>query len=273
MLTGLLLGLMTCSGALLKDMTPPEVDALLGRLLVEQPAFEARLSALARAGLGTPYEAGPLGEGPDGAHDQDPLMDLGRVDCVTYVEQTAALAASSSHAEAFALLQRIRYRDGVIGYEERNHFLVTDWLPNNPWARDVTAALGAPLAETTRTISRREFFARVGAEGLGADTPDKTVTVAYLPREHAAAHLDAFPDPALVVFIGARPDWLFALHCGFYLRAHEGGGKLYHASSRGKGVVAEDLAAYIESQERYLGVMVYALESPAPVETSGGPAR
>ena len=149
--------------AVFMAVTLPELDqAGLDHAITEtaaaQPSFESRVAHFAREALGTDYHDGPLGEGPDGTHDQDPLVDWTRVDCVTYVEQTVAFAAARSYTEAFEGLQRIRYREGVIGYETRNHFMLADWAQANPWCVDVSRELGVETTALTRTISKRDFF-------------------------------------------------------------------------------------------------------------------
>lgn len=243
------------------ELSPAGVDQYLAALRAREGAFAGRLAVVARDSVGTPYAAGPLGEGPSGEYDTDPLMDLSRMDCVTFIEQSVALAASPSHAEAFALLQRIRYAGGRIDYESRNHFMITDWLANNPWCRDITDTLGAPTREVTRTISRRSFFERVNAPELGADTPDVRHTLVYIPRDGVGDALPGMPSPAMVLFVG-KLDWLFILHGGLFVRDAGGEGMLYHASSQAGEVVGASLEAYLAGQERYIGMTVYALESP-----------
>lgn len=245
------------------EMTPAETGAWLKALHEKHASYAARLDAVARAAADTPYAGGPLGEGPSGAYDPDPLMDLTRVDCVTYIEQCAALAARLSYREAWDTLQRIRYRDGIIGFETRNHFMVADWLANNTWCADRTAQLGVPVQTLTRTISRKDFFKRVDAPALGQDLPGEEITIQYVATNDAVAAKDTLPTPGLVVFVG-NIDWLFALHTGLYLRDDGGAGGLWHASSRAERVVRTDLVAYLEEHaERYRGFMVFEVGAPA----------
>jgi hypothetical protein len=261
----LLIGFALTFGAAprVSQMTPAEVSAYLADLHVNHPAYADRLAQVVRDSAGTPYAPGPLGEGPDGKYDTDPLMDLGRVDCVTFIEQAAALAASETYGEAHALLQRIRYKDGRVDYEHRNHFMISDWVANNcGWCRETTGNAGAPVATVTRTISRRDFFDKVEAPDLGEDTPDEAITLTYIPSAEAGAALDGIEAPTLAVFIG-NIDWLFALHTGLLIPRDDGPPRLYHASSKEKKVVAVSLTDYLEEQGgRYLGIALYALEEP-----------
>ncbi|MCC6145100.1 MAG: DUF1460 domain-containing protein [Candidatus Hydrogenedentes bacterium] len=247
---------------------PADVDAYLHDLFQSHAGFDNRLLEVIRQGIDTPYQDGPLGEGPDGKHDRDPLIDLSHVDCVTYVEQSIALAACPSYDQAFQKLQEIRYKEGKIDFETRNHFMIADWIPNNGWVKDATGTLGVDLVSLTRTISKRDFFPLVKAPELGQDTPDQTYTVQYVPANQVAAALPKMPSPALVLLIGAKPDWLFVVHCGFFVREADGTGKLYHASSKAGKVVAQDLEAYLKDSTRHLGFKVYTIGDPGPAASS-----
>lgn len=82
--------------------------------------------------LGLPYGLnGPLGEGESGRYDQDPLFRFDTFDCTTFVETVISLARSSSLEQFEDTMNRIRYRNGVVDYLERNHFPEKQWIPNN----------------------------------------------------------------------------------------------------------------------------------------------
>ncbi len=256
------IAILVLGAPVLGGMGPAGVDAYLSDVRRACPSFQDRLARVARDALGTPYANGPLGEGPKGKHDQDPLIDLGRVDCVTYVEQTVALAASASYEDAFDLLQRIRYREGRVDFASRNHFMITDWLSNNRWCEAVTSALDTPVVEVTRTIRKKDYFKRVNAPELGQDLPDLVRTITVVPPKHAARAARKLTEAALIIFVG-KVDWLFALHCGLYLPDEAGGGKLYHASSKAGKVAAVDLAEYMQQNAtRYVGFAAYTIEKP-----------
>jgi D-alanyl-D-alanine carboxypeptidase/D-alanyl-D-alanine-endopeptidase (penicillin-binding protein 4) len=249
------------AAAPLYQMSMADADSCLAELFARQANFSARVVELVKQSVGTPYAGDPLGEGPGAKYDADPLMDLRRVDCVTFIEQAIALAASKSYQEAFDLLQKIRYRHGQIGYEHRNHFMVADWIANNAFCRSVTQALEAPTETVTRTISRRRFFEKKNARELGKAIPDQTISLAYVPVSQVAQAEKHLPSPALIVFIG-KLDWLFAVHCGLYVRDETGQGLLYHASSTEGKVVTTDFATPFENTSRYLGFTAYAIDDP-----------
>lgn len=245
------------------DMDDTAVDKYVHQLRSEHATFEERLAAVAEDSLGTDYADGPLGEGPAGQYDTDPLIDFARVDCVTFMEQTIALAAGHGYEDVFDLLQSIRYKDGVIDYESRNHFFVTDWIENNPFCVEVTADLDVPTRTIKRTISREDFFERVNAPGLGADTPNRAEGLIVVPPQHVEQAEQTIPSPSIVVFVG-KVEWLFALHTGLFIRGEDGVGRLYHASSKSGEVVAVDLGEYVKEQEgRYVGIATYRVTAPA----------
>ncbi|HEX7051230.1 MAG TPA: N-acetylmuramoyl-L-alanine amidase-like domain-containing protein [Longimicrobiales bacterium] len=104
------------------------------------------LARLGRTFVGTPYVAHTLDvEGPERL-----VVNLRELDCVTFVENTLALArlvrAGVDDFDAFrAELTRIRYRHGIIdGYPSRLHYF-SDWIADNEakgLVRDVTRELG-----------------------------------------------------------------------------------------------------------------------------------
>jgi len=255
-----ILGLLA-DGPSLYEMAEKDVDNYLAELNTQQPDFTTRVNAIAEQSLGSPYAGDPLGEGPGGAYDKDPQMDLAHVDCVTFIEQTLALAASDSYHNAHETLQKIRYKSENIAYENRNHFMAVDWILNNTFCKDVTQKLDIPTQTATRTIGRKHFFELKELPAFAEKARDPVATLAFVPAAKAEAAEKKLPSPALILFIG-KIDWLFTLHCGLYLRDPEGAGALYHASSKEKKVVKNSLSAMFENNNRYLGLCAYEITNP-----------
>jgi len=239
-----------------------EISAYLNESSSRHTAFTEHLKGVILDTVGTPYQDGPLGEGESGKFDTDPLIDLRKVDCVTYVEQTVAMATSNSYEDLVQNLQRIRYRNGEVGFEHRNHFMISDWIKNNSWCRDVTSTLPVDTLRLERTISKKDFFEKVKAPGLGLSEKNEQVVVNVVPPGQTSAVEKNIPDGSLIVFVG-KIDWLFALHCGVYIRDEHGKGSLVHASSKAGEVISMSLAKYMEDQKnRYLGFSVYEMDRP-----------
>ena len=239
-----------------------EINAYLKENGASQIVFKENLRKTVLDTIGTPYVDGPLGVGQSGKYDTDPLINLRKVDCVTYVEQTVAMATAQSYEDLVRNLQKIRYKGGQIDFETRNHFMISDWIRNNGWCTDVTAKLPVETERITRKISKKEFFVKVNAPGLGSDVQDEDVTLQVVPPEFTASAEAGIPDGSLIVFVG-KVDWLFALHCGVYLRDEDGKGSLVHASSKAGQVVAMPLTKYMSEQaSRYVGFSVYEMSQP-----------
>lgn len=91
-----------------------------------------RLDVISKIFVGLPYgKGGPLGEGPQGKYDQDPLYRFDTFDCTTYLETIMALAMTREVSEFETTLDKIRYENGEIDYLKRNHFTDLQWIPFN----------------------------------------------------------------------------------------------------------------------------------------------
>lgn len=80
---------------------------------------------------GKKYVLGALGEGPNARYDQYPRYRVDAFDCDTYVNTVIALALGNSLESFQQCIQLNRYKDGKIGYLQRNHFTSIDWNKNN----------------------------------------------------------------------------------------------------------------------------------------------
>ncbi|MEM1023959.1 MAG: N-acetylmuramoyl-L-alanine amidase-like domain-containing protein [Myxococcota bacterium] len=93
-----------------------------------RPPIAMRVEQLTRPLLGVPYLLSPLGEGLGRSPDPDPLARLDAFDCTTFVE--TALALADCGPESLGLrLARVRYSDGRIHFEDRRHFVASEWTP------------------------------------------------------------------------------------------------------------------------------------------------
>src|SRR5262245_6448350 len=102
-------------------------DSLIARLIGEAREWRQvsqRIDFISRALLGVRYQADTLIGGPD--RPEVFVVRDDAFDCVTFCEVVLA-AAQASDVDEFALaLRRIRYRDGEVKWEERNHYF-GDW--------------------------------------------------------------------------------------------------------------------------------------------------
>lgn len=228
------------------------------------------LLAGSRMFLGLPYVLGPLGEGPDADFDRGPLVSYAGLDCTTFVEQAMAFALGNSEAEALDLLRRIRYRGGRISYENRNHFIELDWLPNNIAAgflRDITAEIAGSEARTaTKTISKRAWYAAkteadldgfgwetpearaaraARLRALGAGLPDQRAAINYVPLEALPRLLARIPHGTVVSIVREdQPDKpTLVSHQLLIIDGRRG--KIIRHAAQGRQVLDTDAAQYI----------------------------
>lgn len=107
-----------------------------------------RLDQISKIFLGLPYgKGGPLGEGPLGKYDQDPLYRFDTFDCTTYVETIMALALARDVNEFEVHQDKIRYIDGNVDYFMRNHFTDLQWIPfnvQNGYMKEITQDVVSP---------------------------------------------------------------------------------------------------------------------------------
>lgn len=103
---------------------------------------EARILKSIENFINTPTGLDPLGEGK--GLDPKPLFSSKKFDCTTYVETNLAIGFSKNEEAVPQELTKIRYQSGRPDYFERNHFMVSDWIPANTkkgYVTDITGIL------------------------------------------------------------------------------------------------------------------------------------
>lgn len=109
----LLFTLLLLSPLAFADATDEARDLLLRHRNVS--GLIARIDAFSATFVGLPYgDGGPLGEGPTGSYDQDPLFRFDTFDCTTYVETVLSLARARDVADFAVRIDEIRYEHGVV---------------------------------------------------------------------------------------------------------------------------------------------------------------
>jgi hypothetical protein len=167
----------------LYKMQPREVDHYLAYLQATEPSVRNRVAMLARKNIGQPYELYLLGEFPYQVQDDQPLFNLAKSDCVVFVEHTYAMALSRSWDEFFWMLQRIRYRGGVIGVATRNHYTELDWVKENAWlVTDISQEIAGEKAATySMTVDRQKFLH--GRYNVDAQIPVENSVETFVPQD------------------------------------------------------------------------------------------
>ncbi len=62
---------------------------------------------------------------------EPPIFNVNNFNCVTFVEIVLGFCISNNFNELDENLKRIKYKNGNIDFLSRNHFITTDWVPNN----------------------------------------------------------------------------------------------------------------------------------------------
>jgi hypothetical protein len=214
----------------LYKMKPEQVGRYLGWLHAAEPDLHARVAAIGRKNIGQPYELYLLGEFPYETIDGQPLFSLEKSDCVVFAEHTYAMALSQSWEEFFWMLQRIRYKDGVIGVTTRNHYTETDWNRQNGWlVKDVSSEIaGARAASYTLTVDRQKFLKN--RYKLDRDIPVETSNESYVPKEIVDDIASQLHEGDFVNVISGKNGDHWASHVGIVVLAPNGERHFLHSS-------------------------------------------
>jgi cell wall-associated NlpC family hydrolase len=219
--------------------------------------------------LGTPYVAQTL----EGAAEEALVVNLGELDCMTFVENCLALSRaaqqpSPGYAAFVHQLQTIRYRAGIVdGYPSRLHY-TTDWISDN-------TAMGI-VEDLTQSLGGERFRVRVGFMSSHPDrypalknNPANTKAMAaveqtinarntyyYLPKEKINDHQSSILSGDIVGFT-TRIAGLDLSHLGIaYWK--EGELRFIHASTTAMQVIINptSISDYCQSISTCTGIVV-----------------
>lgn len=188
--------------------------------------------------LGAEYKNSPLGEGV--LPDADPLIRFDAFDCTTFVETVVADGNLDK-------LTAIRYKNAVVDFINRNHFIETDWLGNNAALFQNVSNSYAFTKIRRVKIDKQAWFKKI--HNIDVKVNPEIVNIEYIPYEYAK---NICPEKTLIVlFITDNPKIrdnigtdLAVVHMGLLLP----NGKLRHASSTHGKVVDVDMAEYINKR-------------------------
>jgi hypothetical protein len=212
------------------QMTPGEAGRYVAWVHQAEPDLRKRIAAIGRKNIGQPYTLNLLGEFPFEVHDSLPMFSLDHSDCVVFAEHTYAMALSQSWEEFFWMLQRIRYRDGVIGVATRNHYTEMDWNVANRWlVTDVSAELaGADGPSYPMTIDRARFLKT--RHHTDSNYTVESSRQAYVAKEQVAAIASQLQEGDFVNVISTRNGEFWASHVGLVVLGPNGERHLLHSS-------------------------------------------
>jgi hypothetical protein len=208
------------------QMTPQEAGAFIAEEQRAEPDLRKRIAAIGRRNIGQPYKLNLLGEFPYEAHDSLPMYSLEASDCLVFAEHTYAMALSASWEEFFWTLQRIRYKDGVIGVASRNHYMEVDWNINNRWLLTDASNGGARY---TMHVDRAQFLKT--QHHVQRDIPVQDTVEAYLPVERALQEFGTLGEGDMVEVVSQRKGQHMVTHVGLVVLDGQGQRRFLHSSA------------------------------------------
>ncbi len=203
-------------------MTPFEAGRYIQYMHQAEPDLRKRIAAIGRQNIGQPYKLNLLGEFPYQLHDSLPMFSLSESDCVVFAEHTYAMALSQSWEEFFWMLQRIRYKDGVVGVASRNHYTEVDWNINNNWLlTDISAQLAGPAGPSyALTVDRARFLKT--RHQTDSRLPVQTSREYFVAADQVNAAAAQLRDGDLVNVISTRKGEFWASHVGLVVIGADG---------------------------------------------------
>ena len=208
-----------------------------------------RIGMISEEFLGVPYQGFTLSGGLD--TPETLVINLEGVDCFTFIDYVEAMRISASLAEFGDNLARVRYRSGVIGYRERNHFF-SDWVHSaNPFVRDVTAEVGGAASRSAvRALNAKEdgtFF----LPGIDAEERE----IRYIPASLTDDSVEERLETGDYVGIYSGTAGLDVSHVGIFIRKGNEG-FLRHASSaeENRKVLDQNFRSYMAAKP---GIVVF----------------
>lgn len=170
------------------------------------------------------------------------VINLEGVDCFTFLDYVEAMRLSESLAEFKANLMRVRYRTGIISFENRNHFF-TDWREfNGDLVHDATGEIGGAKAEKRIKILNRKEDGTYFLPGILFVQRE----IVYIPSESIDVSVFRKLSTGDYVGVYSNTKGLDVSHVGIVIK-DESRIWLRHASAQEKyrKVIDEDFKEYI----------------------------
>lgn len=201
-----------------------------------------RIDVLSREFLGTAYEKYTLLG--DRNTSEVFVMNLGGVDCFTFIDYVEAMRISGSFSDFVANLQKIRYRGGRISFEDRNHFF-TDWMEfNAAFVKDAAPEIGESAAVIVQKVLNKKGD---GTSWIAGIRPARR-EIKYIPSPAVDEEVLNRLRTGDYAGIYSEAPGLDVSHVGIIIIKGKGKAYLRHASSRHRKVVDEDLINYISGK-------------------------
>lgn len=247
-----------------------------------------RVSAVGRRLIGTPYVAHTLecdtayafaNRGSDGSAGEVLTIDLGALDCTTFVETAMAMAYTVGEGrtgwrDAIYNLEKIRYRRGVMdGYASRLHY-ICDWAMDNSAMgilEDAVRRMDAGVRYEVKTIDFMTAHRASYPAMADSATYERIRAVEDGYRNHRYGYLKSrnlgdkavqaqLQEGDILCFTSTLKD-LDVTHLGILTRGEDGKWHVLHASSTlGRVVVSDEpLDRFVQRNRSWTGMRVLRL--------------
>lgn len=241
-----------------------------------------RIEMISKSLIGLPYLLDAEGEGE--GFDTDPLQNFSGMDCLTYVEAVLSFSMSRDWQEALNIRNDIRYFDSEVHYENRKHFMFSQWIPNNVdlgYIQNISSQIGT-VQHVSRTFDNQIWDNWRGKNKIPLskeDFPLGEFGLDVLSIDEALRNMDRIPSGSLLVVVRdsniGNP--VMISHIGFVIDVKTKRGvvkKMRHATIMGtpKGVKQHRLQWYLEHMKNYpyrwkvRGISIFYPKFPSALE-------
>lgn len=199
--------------------------------------------------LGTPYEANTLTGNINSAEIF--TINLEAMDCFTYIDYVEALRLSEALKDFDSNIKKVRYNNGKVSFQNRNHFF-SDWpLRNKDNVIDITRDIGGNNSVAVDKSLNLKGDGSTFLPGIPVVQrqiyyiPSAAIDNELISKLHSGDYIGMYTDI----------DGLDVTHTGIVIKNADGV-FLRHASSKKSNykVVDEDLAEYVKNVP---GVVIY----------------
>lgn len=188
-----------CGGTPVEE--EPAMQSLVSQTLLEDaqkiPGIGQRMIFLARSFLGVPTKKRILTQtGPEQL-----VVNFEAMNCLSFVESMLALAYGENYGAFLKHLRSIRYKNGLVNYADRNHYVTMDWIPENrEYVEDATSEIGGPY---TKMVVKR--LRKVGPD-RGMQRETRPAVIIFIPKQYIDRIEDKIQDGDIIFFTSPRGD-------------------------------------------------------------------
>jgi hypothetical protein len=192
-----------------------------------------RVDFLSRLFLGVNYQDNTL-IGDENTQEVF-VINLAGIDCFTFLEYVEAMRCSGSFTEFTENVKKVRYHDGNVRYESRNHFF-TDWPEfNSALVKDVTGHIGREQSVTIKKTLNQRKDGTLLLKGIKTRKRE----VSYIPSNAVNEAVVSRIQTGDYAGIYSELPSLDVSHVGIIIRNRDETWLRHASSSRGQGKVID----------------------------------